>query len=259
MPQSEKYTQPMAWAVSFGNPDREIDSELYGGAKLSATAQRLRDAYGKYACFANTIPTFRSREFVKLIKEAGLMTKDFNISPPNRVDFVYTYACVHGPGGHRGKKNMSLEAFAYSTKGIAHELGRSHEEVLEALAKAEPLLNAVAAGEHSGKAVSSMANDLLVSKGVGEDEWVRAKAATSPLVQGGVLATYSSYLSHRDAQQARLSARSHRGPPKSPRIAKTPEWGAYSSPDRRRIARRLAWPAAGLGGAQPLSEPMELS
>lgn len=122
-------TSPMAWSTTFGAPDRLIEREIFAETKLSGTATRLRDAYARYACFANSIPTFRSREFVKIVKEAGLMSPTFNIRPPNRVDFVFTYACVHGPGGHRGKKSMSLEAFAYSTKGIAHELGIAHEEV----------------------------------------------------------------------------------------------------------------------------------
>lgn len=124
--------------------------------------------------------------------------------------------------------------------------------MLAALEKSEPLLNATAAGEHSGRVVSSLASEFMKQKGQGEDEWVRAQSVKSPLVQGGVLATYSSYLSRRDAEQrAESSALAHGPTPLSPRIAATPEWSAYSSPDRRRIARRLAWPAAGFGGALP--------
>ena len=104
---------------------------------LTPTARRLAAVYARYACFGHTEPVFRSKEFVKLIKEAGLETPSFNIRPPNRVDFVYTYACVHGPGGYRNNKVMSLEAFAYSTKGIAHELNRPHESVIAALEDCE--------------------------------------------------------------------------------------------------------------------------
>ena len=222
--------------------------------KLSNDAKVLRDAYARYACFAQAVPTFRSREFAKICKEAGLMDATFNIRPPNRVDFVYTYACVQGPGGHRNNKTMSLEAFAFASKGVAHETGRPHEEVLRMLADAEPLLNAT---ESPGIPVSSQMRIDLSAKAVGEDEWTQERLGCSPLVQSGVLATYSSYLTKRDAEQAALSAASHHGPPsRTPRVLRTPEWGAYSSPDRRRIARRLAWPGAGLeGGARPMLPP----
>ena len=247
MPPSSAYPQPMAWAVSFAPPERDIEREILSEKKLSDTAKRLREAFARYACFANSIPTFRSREFVKIVKEAGLMSPTFNIRPPNRVDFVFTYACVHGPGGRKGKKDMSLEAFAYSTKGIAHETGRPHEEVLALLERAEPLLNPT---EGPQLRVSDVAKELLVSKAAGEEEFLKGRQGTSPLVQGGVLATYSSYLSKRDAEQAALSAQSHLGPPsRTPRVKGTPEWGAYDSPDRRRIARRLVWAANGLQGA----------
>ena len=142
---------------------------------------------------------------------------------------------------------MSLEAFAYSTKGIAHETGRPHEEVLALLERAEPLLNPT---EGPQLRVSDVAKELLVSKAAGEEEFLKGRQGTSPLVQGGVLATYSSYLSKRDAEQAALSAQSHLGPPsRTPRVKGTPEWGADDSPDRRRIARRLVWAANGLQGA----------
>ena len=103
--------------------------------------EALASVYFKYGRFGSTgNPSFRSREFVKIVREAGLMDSRFNIYPPNRVDFVYAYACVHGPGGAKGNKNMSLEQFAYATKGIAHETGRPHDEVLRALLSAEPQL-----------------------------------------------------------------------------------------------------------------------
>lgn len=111
------------------------------------THQQMKDeafagAYFKYGSFGSTgNPSFRSREFVKIIKDACLMSPSFNIYPPNRVDFVYGYACVHGPGGFKGNKNMSLDQFAYATKGIAHETGLSHAEVLRRLIAAEPSLN----------------------------------------------------------------------------------------------------------------------
>ena len=70
MPPSSAYPQPMAWAVSFAPPERDIEREILSEKKLSDTAKRLREAFARYACFANSIPTFRSREFVKIVKEA---------------------------------------------------------------------------------------------------------------------------------------------------------------------------------------------
>ena len=105
--------------------------------------EELAAVYLKYGCFGSTgNPSFRSREFVKIVKDAGLMSPSFNIYPPNRVDFVYAYACVHGPGGSKGNKHMSLEQFAYATKGIAHETGQPHADVLRHLVSAEPTLTA---------------------------------------------------------------------------------------------------------------------
>lgn len=145
---------------------------------------------------------------------------------------------------------MSLEAFAFATKGIAHETGKPHAEVLASLARAEPLLNA---SEQPGIPVSARLHEDLSAVASGADEWTRGQAHVSPLVQGGVLASYSSYLTKRDAEQAAVSAMAMHGPiPSSPRVSHTPEWAAYSSPDRRRIARRLAWPAARLEGARPM-------
>ena len=104
-------------------------------------AARLRAAYGKYSCFAQSVPAFRSREFVKIIKEVGLMSETFNIMPPNRVDHVYTRACLRGPGGFKGNKSMSLAQFAYATRGIAEETGRPLAEVVGMLEEAVPELS----------------------------------------------------------------------------------------------------------------------
>ena len=113
------------------------------------------------------------------------------VRPPNRVDFVFTYACVHGPGGKKGNKSMSLEALAFASKGIAHETGRPHEEVLESLARSEPLLNAA---EMPGVPVSVRLQMDLAARAIGEDMWHAERVNQSPLVQGGVLATYASQL-----------------------------------------------------------------
>ena len=51
------------------------------------------------------VPCFASKDFVKLVKDAGFWRdkgNQFNTKPPNRVDFVYTYAATNGPGGKRG-------------------------------------------------------------------------------------------------------------------------------------------------------------
>lgn len=155
---------------------------------------------------------------------------------------------MHGPGGKKGNKSMSLEALAFASKGIAHETGRPHEEVLESLARSEPLLNAA---EMPGVPVSVRLQMDLAARAIGEDMWHADRVNQSPLVQGGVLATYASYLSQRDAEQAQQSKLAHHGPPsRTPRVISTPDWAAYSSPDRRRIARRLAWPAQQAGGIE---------
>lgn len=184
----------------------------------------------------------------------------FAVKPPNRVDFVFTYACVHGPGGKKGNKSMSLEAFAFASKGIAHETGRPHEEVMECLMRAEPLLNM---SDGPSIPVSVRIQQELAARAIGEDMWYLERERVSPLVQGGVLATYTSYLSQRDAEQRKQSELAQRalmiqrGIPisRSPRVA-TPEWAAYSSPDRRNIARRLAWPAVAQPPAEPMAPPM---
>lgn len=210
-------------------------------ARLSPTAQRLAAVFARYACFGHSDPIFRSKEFAKLIKEAGLETAAFNTRPPNRVDFVYGYACVHGPGGRPNNKVMSLEMFAYATKGMAHELGCSHEAVLAALEGVEPLLKSMS--EAPPMPVSSRLLQDLKEKASGEDQYMLEKQLTSPLVRRGVLASYEKSLSKRDAEQAALSLACHHGPPRSPRVRATPEWAAYDSPDLRprHIARRLVW------------------
>ena len=51
------------------------------------------------------VPCFASKDFVKLVKDAGFWRdkgNQFNTKPPNRVDFVYTYAATNGPGGKKG-------------------------------------------------------------------------------------------------------------------------------------------------------------
>lgn len=59
----------------FAAPEPELFPKA---SKLSADARLLRSVYAKYACFAQAIPTFRSREFVKVVKEAGLFSSTFN-------------------------------------------------------------------------------------------------------------------------------------------------------------------------------------
>ena len=179
-------------------------------AKLSTISKRLRDVYTRYACFGHTDPHFRSKEFVKVVRESELMTPAFNIAPPNRVDFVFTYACVHGPGGYRGNKTMSLDAFAYATRGIAHETGKPHEEVLAALEGSEPQLHPTA---EPSAPVSSHVVNHPAARAAGEDEWLREAQHVSPLVRGGALRSYSSHMTKRDAEQMAYSLACHKGPP----------------------------------------------
>ena len=155
---------------------------------LSPTARRLAAVFARYACFGHSEPTFRSKEFAKLIKEAGLETAEFNTRPPNRVDFVYGYACVHGPGGRVGNKVMSLEAFAYATKGIAHELQTSHEKVIEMLEGVEPLLKSMAEGQPPMPVSSRLLIDLK-EKASGEDQYFVEKQVRAASDAKGEVAT----------------------------------------------------------------------
>ena len=192
-----------------------ITPRAFDERTLSPTARRLAAVYARYACFGHSEPTFRSKEFVKLIKEAGLEMASFNIRPPNRVDFVYTYACVHGPGGVPNNKLMSLEAFAFATKGIAHETGMDHEAVIAALEDVEPLLHSMAAAPPMP--VSSRLLIDLQERASGADQYRIEKLQMSPIVRPGVLSSYSSRMSKRDAEQAAHSMEALRKLSASPR------------------------------------------
>jgi hypothetical protein len=136
---------------------------------------------------------------------------------------------------------MSLEAFAYSTKGIAHELGRPHEEVLAALEAAEPRLNS-----NTVEPMSVSARTLLDLKdrASGEDEYILLRQQTSPLFSPGLVASYANPLTRRDAQEAAHSLACMRPSPRAAPddAALLPEWTANTRPDlQTRIARRLVW------------------
>lgn len=76
----------------------------------------------------------RARSFQSFCKAAGLWINQgnkFNIKPPNRVDYVFTYACTNGQGGGKGNKTMSFEQFLFALKGIAKETGFTSAEVEE--------------------------------------------------------------------------------------------------------------------------------
>ena len=84
------------------------------------------------------------------------------IAPPNRVDHVYLYACTRGPGGFKGNKAMSLEQLGFATKGIAHETGLPHADVVYMLSIAWPALSSSATSEYSG-AVLARAKECLAA------------------------------------------------------------------------------------------------
>lgn len=84
----------MAFAApssALPSPDNRLLPPV-SSKRLSPTARRLAAVYARYACFGHSEPIFRSKEFAKLIKEAGLETASFNTRPPNRVDHVYVRA-----------------------------------------------------------------------------------------------------------------------------------------------------------------------
>ncbi len=152
---------------------------------------------------------------------------------------------VHGPGGSKNNKKMSLGQFSYATKGIAHETGRPHREVVEMIMEAQPRISG------TGETVADLYAEELARRAEGEEQWLRLREPCSPLVRHGVLATYSSALSRRDAEQAAQSAACLKGPlhrQKKASLTFTPEWGAYSSPheagspyERGPVARRMVY------------------
>ena len=179
---------------------------------------------------------------MKLLREAGLLTPTFNIYPSNRVDFVYTYACLHGPSGYRHRKTMSLELLAYAAKGIAYETGVDEESVLAQLEHVEPLLHSMTENVPP-KPVSERILDDLQNMCEGEDQYVKARATTSPLVREGVLRSYQKALTIRDNEQRADSQRRMRSPPhRPPRVKQTPTWQPYAGPqDRDKISRGVSF------------------
>ena len=144
---------PIAWSTPWAPPSKSVDVENIvhpDKRRLSAHAARLHGAFLRYAhkeskasmqvgktgrvtverqkLVAN--PTFRSQQFKTILKDAGLITPRLSVQ---RIDLIFTYACVHGPGGKTGNKDMHLETFVFATKGIATELQVPHEDVIAAL------------------------------------------------------------------------------------------------------------------------------
>ena len=104
---------------------------------------QLKAVYDAYATFGKKdgLENFASKDFVKFVKDAGFWCdkgNKFNIKPPNRVDFVFTYAAVNGPGGKKGNKLLTFDQFEFSLKGIAHELGLDVGGVRNSAIKAAP-------------------------------------------------------------------------------------------------------------------------
>ena len=88
------------------------------------------------------------RSFTKFCKDAGLWIdkgNKFNTKPPNRVDYVFTYACTNGPEGRRGNKEMSAAQFTFALRGVAKETGWSLDEVEERAKNCSVQLNATEA------------------------------------------------------------------------------------------------------------------
>jgi len=99
---------------------------------------KLKASYNYYAGLGKKegMENFKSVEFAKLVGNAGLIinkNNKFNLKPPNRVDYVFVYACTNGPGGMRGNKSMTLQQLAFACKGIAKETGKQLEEVVDAI------------------------------------------------------------------------------------------------------------------------------
>jgi len=96
----------------------------------------LKDVYNLYAGLGKKegMETFKSSDFLKLIRDAGLIVNKgnkFNTKPPNRVDYVFTYACTNGEGGCKGNKKMSLPMLHFAVRGICHELGMKGDSAID--------------------------------------------------------------------------------------------------------------------------------
>lgn len=107
----------------------------------------LKTVYQAYATFGKKdgLENFASKDFVKFVKDAGFYTdkgNKFNIKPPNRVDFVFTYAATNGPNGKRGNKTLTFEQFLYALRGIGKELDEEEEAVRIKTSIAKPSTNA---------------------------------------------------------------------------------------------------------------------
>jgi hypothetical protein len=110
----------------------------------------LKQVFDAYAAYGGkgSAPKFESRDFVKFCKDAGLIIEKgnkFNMKPPNRVDFVFTYACTNGEGGKKGNKVMNFAQFKFALRGVAKETGRDISEVESKAAAAKPSTNATEA------------------------------------------------------------------------------------------------------------------
>ena len=108
----------------------------------------LLEVYNAYAAYGGN-NRFESRDFVKFCKDAGLIIEKqnkFNMKPPNRVDFVFTYACTNGEGGKKGNKVMSYPQFKFALRGIAKETGKAVDDVEAKAAASKPSTNATEAG-----------------------------------------------------------------------------------------------------------------
>ena len=111
---------------------------------IGAQDSELKPVYDAFAAFgkhAKGEATFASKDFAKFVRDAGFWTdkgNKFNTKPPNRVDFVFTYACTNGPGGGKGNKKMEFGQFLVAIDGIGKEIGLSRVECRARAAKATP-------------------------------------------------------------------------------------------------------------------------
>ena len=160
------------------------------------------------------------------------MSRDFSIAPPNRVDFVFQYACTRGPGGHRGNKDMSLEQLAFASHGVAHETKQGHEDVMYMLLIAQPSLSATS--EYGGGLAHNARKVVDAMRESGKEAWLHSRVPCSPLVRPAVLATYFSQVAERDDRQAAQSAMAIGAvlgnKPARPTAEALP-WAPYESPE----------------------------
>ena len=92
---------------------------------IELNAARLRDVYERYANFGSPAmqSAFKSRDFVKLLREAGLFGAGFGTS---RADCIFVQSCLHGPAWRAGRRPAGGGPCGRGNRARARGAARSH-------------------------------------------------------------------------------------------------------------------------------------